>query len=301
MFSMDNHSAYAAWREMKLSFYPAKTDDLLVNISALSTITENECQKVLALCNTYNMAVYQTANTAVTPSYLKNLAEHFGLLHLDHHYCTEDDGISRLTVSQNPPKNEFIPYSNRPIGWHTDGYYNPSAKQILGLMLHCVQPAITGGTSALMDHEIAYILLRDKNPDFIRVLMAPDCLTIPAYCMDGVEVRKKSTGPVFSVNDSTGKLHMRYTMRKHNIIWKNDPLLLDALAYLNDILSNDSDWVFTHQLAAGQGVVTNNVLHLRTGFTDDPKHRRLLYRARFFDRVSNPDKHKTSYLTGIKS
>ncbi|MCP4272243.1 MAG: taurine catabolism dioxygenase TauD, partial [Gammaproteobacteria bacterium] len=43
--------------------------------------------------------------------------------------------------------------------------------------------------------------------------------------------------------------------------------------------------IITHTLTAGQGVITNNVLHIRSGFTDDPENRRLLYRGRFFDRV----------------
>jgi hypothetical protein len=33
------------------------------------------------------------------------------------------------------------------------------------------------------------------------------------------------------------------------------------------------------------GLVCNNVLHDRSGFVDDPMHPRLLYRARYLDRV----------------
>jgi hypothetical protein len=41
---------------------------------------------------------------------------------------------------------------------------------VRGLILHCVQSAATGGENQLLDHEIAYILLRDENPDHIRAL-----------------------------------------------------------------------------------------------------------------------------------
>ena len=34
------------------------------------------------------------------------------------------------------------------------------------------------------------------------------------------------------------------------------------------------------------GVLCNNVLHERTGFVDDPAAPRLLYRARYHDRVA---------------
>jgi hypothetical protein len=34
--------------------------------------------------------------------------------------------------------------------------------------------------------------------------------------------------------------------------------------------------------------VCNNVLHDRAAFVDDPRHPRLLYRARYLDRVDGP-------------
>jgi hypothetical protein len=36
------------------------------------------------------------------------------------------------------------------------------------------------------------------------------------------------------------------------------------------------------------GLVGHNVLHERTGFIDDPAQPRLLYRARYLDRVDIP-------------
>jgi hypothetical protein len=33
------------------------------------------------------------------------------------------------------------------------------------------------------------------------------------------------------------------------------------------------------------GLVGNNVLHDRAGFNDDETHHRLLYRARYYDRI----------------
>jgi hypothetical protein len=34
------------------------------------------------------------------------------------------------------------------------------------------------------------------------------------------------------------------------------------------------------------GLVCNNVLHDRSGFTETPERRRLLYRARYHDRIT---------------
>ena len=36
------------------------------------------------------------------------------------------------------------------------------------------------------------------------------------------------------------------------------------------------------------GLISHNVLHDRSGFEDDPQQPRLLYRARYLDRVALP-------------
>jgi hypothetical protein len=43
------------------------------------------------------------------------------------------------------------------------------------------------------------------------------------------------------------------------------------------------------RLEAGMGIVANNVLHERSGFVDDAAAPRLLYRARYLDRVGGSD------------
>ncbi len=178
----------------------------------------------------------------------------------------------------------YIPYTDRSIKWHTDGYYNSVDNQINGLMLHCVQSAAEGGENALMDHEVAYIMLREKNPDYIRVLMGPDVMTIPCRTEQGEVAREEETGPVFSIT-ADGELHMRFTERQRNIVWKDDPLTLEAVAYLKELLASDSPYIFRGRLEPGMGLISNNILHDRSAFSDDTSHKRLLYRARYYDRV----------------
>jgi len=78
---------------------------------------------------------------------------------------------------------------------------------------------------------------------------------------------------------------MRYTDRKRNIVWRDDPLTKEAVANLKEILHGESPWHFRGRLEAGWGLVSNNVLHTRTGFTDGERPR-LLYRARYYDRIA---------------
>ncbi len=83
---------------------------------------------------------------------------------LDRNWLADDDGISSVTVPGEGGRGDYIPYTNRPIRWHTDGYYNPPERRIRAMVLHCVAPAASGGENALLDHEIAYLLLRDAIP-----------------------------------------------------------------------------------------------------------------------------------------
>jgi hypothetical protein len=180
----------------------------------------------------------------------------------------------------------FIPYTDRPLKWHTDGYYHPHEHRIRAMLLHCVRPARSGGVNALLDHELVYIALRDASPRWVQALMAPDAMTIPAReDAEGV-ARAAQAGPVFSVDPVDGALHMRYTSRTRSIVWKDDAATLKAVAFLERLLNDDNPDVLRLRLEAGMGLVANNVLHDRSAFVDDPAHPRLLYRARYLDRVA---------------
>lgn len=78
---------------------------------------------------------------------------------------------------------------------------------------------------------------------------------------------------------------MRYTARTRSIEWNDDAPTRAAVACLEAVLDGASPHVLQLRLEAGMGVVANNVLHDRAAFTDDPARPRLLYRARYLDRV----------------
>jgi alpha-ketoglutarate-dependent taurine dioxygenase len=79
---------------------------------------------------------------------------------------------------------------------------------------------------------------------------------------------------------------MRFTERKHNIIWKDNPIVSAAIEALVALLHSDSPYIFRGTLQTGQGIICNNVLHDRTGFKDDENRTRLLYRLRYYDRIA---------------
>jgi alpha-ketoglutarate-dependent taurine dioxygenase len=230
------------------------------------------------------MAVYRCRDKFVDRATIRAFAENFGLQHADHHLCANDDGVSELSVASEGARTEYVPYSNQGLSWHTDGYYNRESHRVRAVLLHCALNASTGGENALLDPDIAYIRLRDKDPRFISAFEHPECMTIPANTGSEGEIRPEVTGPVFSYEDN-GAIHMRYSARKRNISWRDDALTRAAHDFLTEILDDENGPAFHYRLKPGEGLISNNVLHNRTAFSDGEGRRRLLYRARFFDRI----------------
>jgi len=290
-FDLDDPASYRRWREKKLDSAPRRIEDILVRLDDPRRLTTSERDALLERCAVADMAIY-TSNTVGNPDkeIPRRLGAQLGLHHLDSHWLTDDDAISPISVTgaeQRGERKEFIPYTDKPIRWHTDGYYNLPERTVRGMILHCVQSAATGGENQLLDHEIAYILLRDENPDYIRALSQPDAMIIPPRMDDSGVARPAQPGPVFSI-DSDGYLHMRYTARTISIEWRTDAATQAAVAALTRLLAAPTAWTLHGRLEPGMGLVCNNVLHDRSAFTETPEKRRLLYRARYHERVAPP-------------
>ena len=96
---------------------------------------------------------------------------------------TEAGNAQESNPAANPghldTAKRYIPYSNKALKWHTDGYYQDS-EIVRSFVLHCVNAPESGGQLSLLDPEMLYILLADTNPDWIKALEDPECFTIPA-------------------------------------------------------------------------------------------------------------------------
>lgn len=289
-FNFNVLTAYQTWRNKKLSAYPLLPESLLVTIEDPENPSETEIVQLQHICHQHNLALYSFAQGDVrSKRHVHRLGHKVGLFRLDSNLCADEDSLTSLHVTSHAGQHDYIPYTNKPLSWHTDGYYNLPEEQIHGMLLHCAQPALEGGESWLMDHEIAYILLRDANPDYIHALMHPNAFTIPANILNGEIIRPEQSGPVFSIT-AAGHLHMRYSARQRNVIWRDDPMTREAADFLLNLWQQDSPYKIRYTLQAGEGLLCNNVLHNRTAFkdSDDPTQTRLLYRGRYFDRVEEP-------------
>lgn len=279
-------TGYQNWRKTRLESCPQNAQELLVEIGGLVNLSAAEKAAIMTICRRSNMAIYKCRDDFVDRAAVCAFASNFGLTRLDHHLCANADGVSELSVASEGTRTGYVPYSSRSLSWHTDGYYNEKARQINSVVLHCAQNASTGGENALFDPEIAYIRLRDEDPRFITAFEHPECMTIPANTGIEGDIRAAVSGPIFSY-DVGGKIHMRYSARKRNIQWRDDDVTRAARDFLSDILADENGPIFHYRLQPGEGLIANNVLHNRTAFEDGPGHKRLLYRARFFDRIES--------------
>lgn len=289
-FLTHNINAYQKWRKWKLDQQQLYSEVSAITIRDPSALTPAEQSELRDRCAITNWALFRLENPSLlNEASIKQFASQLGLCHLDANLKSEDSGISAIQVTPQVGK-PYIPYTSHRLSWHTDGYYNDLDQQIHGWLLYCLRQAAEGGANDLLDHELLYIKLRDEDPALIDALTHPEAMMIPANIEHGVEIRPDHSGPVFSIDDE-GNLHMRYSARTRNIIWRDDSRTQRAVERITELLETSS--VIHYRLQPGEGLVSNNILHRRDAFKDGetPDQQRLIYRARFYDRISG-----TSYL-----
>jgi alpha-ketoglutarate-dependent taurine dioxygenase len=284
-FDLENDAAFRAWRDERLGVYPASIDDLGVEVLDLASPTPAEIGAIRACLARFNAALVTSAPWRVDPGSVIAFGRALGLARTDANLFADEASVSAITPGGNSARGEYAPYTTRALNWHTDGYYNGPDRQVRTWTLFCRHQSSAGGTNGLLDHEVAYALLRSQDIDHVRALGHPRALSIPANRQGERVVRAESVGPVFSVIDS--RLHMRYSARPRHAVWRDDPATQAARAALARLFSEAPSCMFRVRLEPGQGLVTHNVLHDRSSFEEDTQAgpARLLYRVRYLDRV----------------
>jgi len=301
-FSLENGTEYERWRDIKLAAMAVTTDDLVVEFKDTANPTRAEQEAIRDRIRRTGMALYVGPafdSVADSKDQIRSLAGCFGLHRLDQNPYADEDAITPLHVAAGTERLEkgrkmYIPYTRRPINWHTDGYYNTPQRRIRAMVLHCVRQAgQSGGENALFDPEMVYVLMRERDPAMVAAFCADAAMTVPGNAVDDDVVRGDVSGPVFSLNRADGTLHMRYSARQRNMIWADDPDTRNAVAFMHEILSDNGPgeaYIYRHRMAPGQGLLCNNVLHTRAAFADGDgdREQRMMLRARFCDRVAGP-------------
>ena len=292
VYDLSDRSSYDRWRAWKLDQASTGESRRTIPVADLAAPSLDEKSHIINHCRVFNFAIYQSEPVKSLPeianlrSNLISFCRHFGLETAESHRSRGDDGIVALETVRAGGRLGYIPYTDKQLSWHTDGYYNAPDGRIGAMVLHCVHQAKAGGGNELFDPEIAYIRLRDENPDYIASFTHPEAMIIPENTDPRSPYRPVSIGPVFFNDPVTGALHMRYSARSRNIIWRDDPVTARARPFLNDVLASDP-LIIRHRLKPGQGIISNNILHNRSRFKESrTTQKRLLYRIRYKERVT---------------
>ncbi len=152
------YKGYASWRDARVAALNEPPEPTLIRKpEQLSSVEE---QHLLQQIQSHNMALFHIENPEQFDSLaLRQLGQQLGLQRLDSNLYADENAISELRVIDKGRRGEYIPYTNRGLGWHTDGYYNIPEKSIYAFTLYCQQPAADGGENQLLNPELAYIHL----------------------------------------------------------------------------------------------------------------------------------------------
>ena len=282
-FLLENQEEYLEWRNFKLSQYPVCQENFIVKFNN-NIIDKGNINLLKKLIKKYNFAIYEF-ESKLTDYDLHNFCSKLDLNKSISNLFSDSENISNIT-NKSEPKNkitnsEYIPYTEKRLNWHTDGYYYPTESSIKSFLLHCVQPAKKGGENILLDHEIMYIYLRDHNPDYINILMQKDIMKIPKN--KNLKDSNAISGPVFYI-DENNFLNMRFTSREQNIIWQKNDTIKKIKDFMFSFINEDTKYTFKLLLQENQGYLANNILHKRESYIDGKK-KRLLKRIRFSNRI----------------
>ena len=152
---------FIEWSAKKDLNIPSNINDLKVSISDINHVSKTEISQIKQKLTKFNCCIYASGTDLDDNSTIMRFAQSLGMRTFDSHNI-DDSAISTISANKDENNMRYIPYTNKGLNWHTDGYYD--SKPIFSWLLHCIEPALSGGENFLLDHELAireYILKYD--------------------------------------------------------------------------------------------------------------------------------------------
>ena len=269
-------SEFRQWASEKEDNIPLNISDLKTEIQDINHISSEEISDIKDKIKKFNFCIYKSSVGLHNQADLVNFARSIGMKTYDTNNI-HNSPVSLIMSLDSENTVNYIPYTNKELNWHTDGYYDE--KPIFSWLLHCEEPAHSGGENYLLDHELAireYIFKYDN----LGSLSRPDALVIPG----NVEANRDETKGYICDSDNVYKrFHMKFSMREKNI--KLNEQSKTAFMRMKKIIKEDcKKYCLTYKLSKNEGIVSNNILHGRNSF-EDGKVMRKLYRIRSYERV----------------
>jgi len=271
-------SEFRQWRERRLArqadlrtvastpFVIQTPDTLTPDHTATRQFRAAELAPIVQATSVYGYAHYRFSHGSdyrLMRSQVTAFVHSLGLHRSDQGVIADDDALTLLEHSADSQLARFPPFSNRPLNWHTDGYYNELT---------------------LLDPELLLIAIYEHDKTIIDYLCEPDSMMLPGSDDQYGHRRPDTAVPVFFVHED-GLLGMRFTTRSRNIRWKNSNTRAAATRVVEIIESIPQH--LTHlRLKRCEGIVTRNILHQRSGYVDMPaSNRRQMLRGRYLDKL----------------
>lgn len=267
---------FKQWALEKEDNIPLNIDDLIVKIHDINHATLAEISNIKDIIKRFNCCIYQSKVGLNAQADLMNFAQSIGMETYDTNNI-HNSPISLIMSLETKNTLNYIPYTNKKLNWHTDGYYDE--KPIFSWLLHCEEPAYSGGENYLLDHELAireYIIKYDN----LESLSSLDAFTIPGNTNAN---RGETKGYICDNDNEYKKFHMKFSMREKNM--KLNEQSKTAIMRMKKIIKEDcKKYCLTYKLSKNEGIVSNNILHGRNSF-EDGKAMRKLYRIRSYERI----------------
>ena len=246
---------FKQWALEKEDNIPLNIDDLIVKIHDINHATLAEISNIKDIIKRFNCCIYQSRVGLNAQADLMNFAQSIGMETYDTNNI-HNSPISLIMSLETKNTLNYIPYTNKKLNWHTDGYYDE--KPIFSWLLHCEEPAYSGGENYLLDHELAireYIIKYDN----LESLSSLDAFTIPGNTHAN---RGETNGYICDNDNEYKKFHMKFSMREKNM--KLNEQSKTAIMRMKKIIKEDcKKYCLTYKLSKNEGIVSNlSLIHI---------------------------------------
>ena len=276
---------YQHWRQARLTLQKIPLQPSVGLTQDLATSDDHRAVATIKdQVQTHGFARYHWLSCLVSAQRtgVNLMARRLGLDRSDGGIISHTDQLSLLEDLSGSARGRFVPYSNRAMNWHTDGYYNEADKAVRCFTLHCLQAAAEGGVLTVMDPELLLIALYDEDPQLVSDLSHNNAMLLPSNVDAEGHNRADRQVPVIYAHQD-GELGLRFTTRTQHIQWRSLATQAAAKRAL-ELVELNTQWHTQLRLLPGEGIVSRNVLHKRTAFENalDLPQRQML-RGRYLD------------------
>jgi hypothetical protein len=129
-YLLENEGEYQAWRARKLKVRQEVSATRVFELDQQGRLPRSMLPLLGKQVAAYNFVIFESVGELDKVEFLA-LNQQFGLTDIDANLGADEDKVTSLqVVGDADNRARYIPYTNRAMNWHTDGYYNPLERRI---------------------------------------------------------------------------------------------------------------------------------------------------------------------------